>query len=78
MVWNYVNFIAMVVGYITIAVVMLIILIFIALVIREKLNDMKWRKKKEIEKQAATVAEAKPPEKGAKEAEKPNVQISIK
>lgn len=80
MVWNYLNFSAMIVGYATIAVVMLVVLVFIALVIREKINDMKWRRRKELEKQSSPAMEkpAGHPKDAPKEAEKPNVQISIK
>lgn len=79
MVWNYLNFSAMVVGYVTIVIILLAVLVFIALVIREKIIDMKWKKRKEMEKQSSPAAE-KPAEqpKESKEAEKPNVQISIK
>jgi uncharacterized membrane protein YcjF (UPF0283 family) len=80
MAWAYLNFAAMIVGYITIAVVILIVLIFIAFVIREKLSNMEWRKKNELEKQTAhAAAETRPGEqKEAKEAENPNVQINLK
>lgn len=81
MAWAYLNFAAMIVGYVTIAVVLLVILIFIGLVLREKYNDLKWKKRKEPEKQAApVVAETKPADykEAAKEEEKSNVQIPIK
>lgn len=80
MVWNYLNFSAMVVGYVTIVIILLAVLVFIALVIREKIIDMKWKKRKEMEKQSSPAAEkpAEQPKEAPKEAEKPNVQISIK
>lgn len=88
MAWTYLNFAAMVVGYITIALVILVFLAFMALVLREKYNDLKWRKQKEKEKQASpAVANPavmnKPAEQQnevAKDAtqDKPNVQVSIK
>lgn len=76
----------MIVGYMTIALVMLVLLAFIALVLREKYNDWKWRKQKEKEKQASPATDPaamnKPAEQqkeAAKETnDKPNVQISIK
>lgn len=81
---TYLNFIAMVVGYITIVIVLLVILAFIGLLLREKYNDLKWRKQKKQEKQSAAVAQANPKSTEQKEAEKettqdkPNVQVSIK
>ena len=39
MAWTYLNFAAMIIGYAAIAVVALIILIFIGLVIKEKINQ---------------------------------------
>ena len=84
MAWNYVNFAAMIVGYITIALVTLMLLAFIALVLREKYNDWKWRKQKEKEKQASPLVSsavvnkpAEQPKEPAKETSgNPNAQLS--
>ena len=83
MIWNYLNLAAMIVGYTAIALVILVFLVFIALAIREKYNDWKWRKKKEMEKQAspmeaAAVADKQPMEPAKETSDKPNVQITIK
>ena len=47
MVLTYLNYFAMAVGYITIAIVFLIILFFIGLVLREKYQNIKWKKEHE-------------------------------
>lgn len=87
MAWNYINFAAMTVGYVTIAAVLLAILAFTVLSLKEKYNDWRWKKRKEMEKQASpAVADpaiankpAEQPTEAAKETEnKPNVEISIK
>ncbi len=44
---TYLNYFAMAVGYITIAVALLIILFFIGLILREKYENMKWKKEQE-------------------------------
>ena len=71
----YFNFAAMIIGYITIAVLASIILIFIGFSIRERYND--WKSRKEF-KQSAAPVETKPAEKKeAKGAEKTNAQITV-
>ena len=41
------NFIAMLVGYITIVVIILFILVFMGLIVKEKIENRKWKKDQE-------------------------------
>lgn len=47
MVLTYLNYLAMIVGYITISIIILFILLFTGLFLREKYMDWKWKKDQE-------------------------------
>lgn len=83
---TYINFIAMVVGYTTIALVLLVILLFTYLLLKDKYEHLKW--KKEQEKKQKEQEEKKKEQTNAgeltrsqssevKEPTQANVQISI-
>lgn len=85
---NYLNYFAMIVGYTTIIIVILFILLFAGLILREKYQNWKWKKeqekrqKEQQKEQEAKKEEQKESQKGnpttQPDTETPNVQISIK